>query len=176
MAKKSSSSQSSTSATKTKLASPAKRPDPIPHGMPTVTPHLVCAGVVEAIAFYKKAFGATVMFAPLLTPQGKVMHASIRIGNSPVMLADEFPEWGSNGPKTLKGSPVSMHLYVEDADASFARAVKAGATVKMPLQDMFWGDRYGMLEDPYGHWWAIATHIKDLTPKEIKAAAKAACA
>lgn len=121
---------------------------PIPDGMRTVTPHLVCAGAADAIAFYKKAFNAEEV-GRLEGPQGKLMHAQIRIGDSAVMLVDEFPDWGSFGPKSLKGSPVTIHLYVEDVDAAFKRAVDAGATVKMPLADMFWGDRYGVLEDPF---------------------------
>lgn len=115
------------------------------------------------------------MMAPLLTPDGKVMHASMKVGDSVIMLNDEFPDWGSVGPKTLKGTPVTLHLYVKDADASIARAVAAGATVKMPPQDMFWGDRYGVVEDPFGHSWAMATHIRDLTEKQIREASKAMC-
>ena len=113
---------------------------PIPEGMHSVTPHLVCAGAADAIEFYKKAFGAIEM-ARLPGPDGKLMHAMIRIGDSAVMLVDENPEWGMLGPKALKGSSVAIHLYVEDADAFAARAVKAGAKITMPLDDMFWGDR-----------------------------------
>src|ERR1700710_1219463 len=148
---------------------------PVPDGYHTVTPHLVCAGASDAIAFYKKAFGAAELMR-LPTPEGRVMHASIRIGDSIVMLNDEFPEMGAVGPKALKGSPVTIHLFVDDVDTSFKRAVKAGATVKMPLQDMFWGDRYGLLEDPFGHNWSMATHKANLTHKEIQEAAKNACA
>ena len=147
---------------------------PVPDGMHTVTPYLVCAGASDAIAFYKKAFGATeVMRVP--TPHGKLLHASIKIGDSVIMLNDEFPEMGAVGPKARGGSSVTIHLFVDDADATFARAVKAGATVKMPLADMFWGDRYGLIEDPFGHSWSIATHLRDMTHEEIKAAAEAAC-
>lgn len=142
---------------------------PIPEGMRTVTPHLVCAGASEAIDFYKKAFNA-VEVGRLPGPQGKLMHAQIRIGDSAVMLVDEFPDWGSFGPKSLKGTPVTIHLYVEDVDAAFKRAVDAGATVKMALADMFWGDRYGVLEDPFGHQWSIATHIRDVSPEEMQQA------
>ena len=148
---------------------------PVPDGYHTVTPHLVCAGASDAIAFYKKAFGAAELMR-LPTPEGRVMHASIRIGDSIVMLNDEFPEMGAVGPKALKGSPVTIHLFVDDVDTAFKRAVKAGATVKMPLQDMFWGDRYGLLEDPFGHNWSMATHKANLTHKEIQEAAKNACA
>jgi PhnB protein len=144
---------------------------PVPDGMHTVTPHLVCAGAADAIEFYKKAFDAIEM-GRLSDPQGKLIHASIRIGDSVVMLVDEFPEWGKPGPKSLKGSPVTIHLYVEDVDAIFERAVGAGAKVTMPLEDTFWGDRYGVLEDPFGHHWSVATHIRDMTPEEIQQAAQ----
>jgi PhnB protein len=147
---------------------------PVPDWMHTVTPHLVCDGAAEAIEFYKKAFNAVEMMR-LPGPQGKLIHASIRIGDSVVMLADEFPEWGSFGPNSLKGSPVTIHLQVEDVDALFEQAVSAGAEVKMPVQDMFWGDRYGYLEDPFGHHWAIATHVRDVSPEELQEAALKGC-
>jgi PhnB protein len=146
----------------------------VPDGMHTITPHLVCRDAAAAIAFYQKAFGA-VELARLPGPQGKLLHAMLRIGNSPLMLVDEFPDWGALGPQTLKGSPVTIHLYVEDVDAAVERAVAAGARLTMPVADMFWGDRYGTVEDPFGHRWSIATHIRDLSPEEIQAAAKAAC-
>ena len=142
---------------------------PIPNDMHSVTPHLVCAGAAEAIEFYKKAFNATEL-GRLPGPQGKLMHALIRIGDSSVMLVDEMPEWGSFGPKSLKGSPVTIHLYVEDVDTVVARAVGAGATATMPVADMFWGDRYGKLEDPFGHQWSVATHIRDVSPEEMQQA------
>ena len=148
---------------------------PIPDGMHTVTAHLTCAGAAEAIEFYKKAFGATEL-ARMAGPGGKLMHAMLKIGDSPIMLVDEFPEWGGTGPKTLGGTPVTIHLQVPDADAVFTRAVDAGATVKMPIADMFWGDRYGMLIDPFGHSWSIATHIKDMTPQEMEQAGRDAFA
>ena len=133
---------------------------PIPDGMNTVTPHIVCKDAVMAIEFYKKAFGAEELFR-LDAPDGKrIMHASLRIGSSAIMLAEEAPEWGSVGPATLNGTPVTLHLYVEDADSVFDRAVKAGATVKMPIEDMFWGDRYGQLRDPFGHVWSLGASIK----------------
>ena len=147
---------------------------PVPDGMHTVTPHLVCAGAADAIEFYKKVFNAVEM-GRLPGPGGKLMHAWIRIGDSPVMLVDEFPERGSFGPKSLKGSPVTIHLYVEDADAAFQRAVAAGAKIKMPLADMFWGDRYGVLEDPFGHYWSVATHLRDVSPEEMQQAAQKMC-
>ena len=137
--------------------------------MHSVTPHLVCAGAADAIEFYKKAFNATEL-GRLAGSQGKLMHAMIRIGNSPVMLVDEFPEWGSFGPKSLKGSPVTIHLYVEDVDSVVARAVAAGAKVTMPVADMFWGDRYGKLEDPFGHQWSVATHLRDVSEEEMQQA------
>ncbi|HEY1581906.1 MAG TPA: VOC family protein [Chthoniobacterales bacterium] len=140
---------------------------PIPAGAHTVTPHLICAGAAEAIDFYKRAFGA-VELGRLAGADGKIMHASLRIGDSMVMLNDEMPERGALGPKLLKGSPVTIHLYVEDADAVFTQALKAGATATMPLDDMFWGDRYGKVEDPFGHHWSIGTHLRDVSPEEMK--------
>ena len=147
---------------------------PIPDGMHTVTPHLVCAGAADAIAFYKKAFNA-VEVGRMAGPQGKLLHGAVRIGDSMVMLADEFPDWGSFGPKSLKGSPVTIHLYVEDVDSFVARAADAGAKVTMPVQDMFWGDRYGKLEDPFGHHWSVSTHVRDVSPEEMQQAAQKAC-
>jgi PhnB protein len=147
----------------------------IPEGMHSITPHLVCNGAAEAIEFYKKAFGAEEM-GRMPMPDGKLGHAMLRIGDSMIMLADEFPEWGSVGPATLKGSPVTIHLYVENADAQFDRAIAAGAQVRMPLADMFWGDRYGVLEDPFGHRWSVAHHVRDVSPEEMKAAMLRDCA
>lgn len=140
---------------------------PIPDGAHSLTPHLVCAGAADAIEFYRKAFGA-VEEMRIPTPDGKLMHASVRIGDSSLMLVDEMPEWGALGPKTLKGSPVTVHLYVTDVDAVVAQAVAAGATVTMPVADMFWGDRYGMLEDPFGHRWSVATHQRDLSVEQMQ--------
>jgi len=139
---------------------------PIPEGYRTVTPHLVCEQALEAIEFYKKAFGA-VEIARMPGPDGKIMHAEIRIGDSPIMLAQDYPEFGSYGPLALKGTSVVIHLYVEDADTAWARAVDAGAKPLMQLSDMFWGDRYGQVEDPFGHRWSIATHKQDLSPQQI---------
>ncbi len=139
----------------------------IPAGMHSVTPHLVCAGAADAIAFYIKAFNAVEVFR-LPGPEGKLMHAQLRIGDSTIMLVDEMPTCGAVGPKALNGTPVSLHLYVEDADAAFARAVAAGASIKLALTDMFWGDRYGLVEDPFGHQWSIATHIRDVGPEEME--------
>jgi PhnB protein len=142
---------------------------PIPDGMHSVTPHLVCAGVADAIEFYTRAFDA-VETVRLPGPQGKIMHAAIRIGDSVVMLTDEFPGHGSFGPRALKGSPVVIHLYVANADEFAARAVAAGAKLTMPVTEMFWGDRYGQFEDPFGHRWSVGTHVRDVTPEEMKQA------
>jgi PhnB protein len=146
----------------------------VPPEMHSVTPHLVCAGAGAAVDFYVKAFGAHEV-ARLPGPDGKIMHAEIKIGDSHVMLADEFPQCGSMSPKTLKGTPVTIHLYVKDADAVIQQAVAAGATVVMPAQDMFWGDRYGIVQDPFGHQWSVATHQYDLTPAQIQEGMKNAC-
>ena len=143
--------------------------------MNTVTPHLVCKGAAKAIEFYKKAFGAEERFRLDTPDKKKILHAALSIGGSAIMLADEFPDWGSVGPETLKGTPVVIHLYVEDADSVFDQAVRAGATVTMPLQDMFWGDRYGQLRDPFGHSWSVATHVRDVSLEEMEQAAKAMC-
>ena len=145
---------------------------PIPEGMHTVTPHLICAGAADAIEFYRKAFGA-VELSRMPGSDGKLMHASIQIGDSIIMLNEENPNWGSFGPKSLKGSSVIIHLYVENADAAFEQAVRAGAKVTMPLDDMFWGDRYGTFVDPFGHSWGVGTHKEDLTPEEIEERATA---
>ncbi len=139
---------------------------PIPDGFHTLTPHLVYAGASDAIAFLTKAFGA-VELSRLAGPGGAIMNAQLRIGNSMLMVVDEFPDWGSFGPKALKGTPVTVHLFVEDVDAVVARAVAAGATLKMPVADMFWGDRYGLVVDPFGHQWSVATHQRDLSPEQI---------
>lgn len=141
----------------------------VPEDMHTVTPHLVCAGAAAAIEFYKKAFNA-VEAGRLPGPDGRLMHALIRIEGSAVMLVDEMPEWGALGPKSLQGSPVTIHLYVADVDAVVARAVAAGAKITMPVADMFWGDRYGKIEDPFGHHWSVGTHIRDVTPEEMQQA------
>ena len=138
----------------------------IPEDMHSITPHLVCAGASDAIAFYKAAFGA-VEEARMPGPSGKLIHARVRIGDSAVMLVDESPDWGVLGPKAIGGTSVTIHLYVENADAVYERAVAAGATGAMPPADMFWGDRYGMVVDPFGHKWSIATHIRDMTPQEM---------
>ena len=145
---------------------------PVPDDMHRVTPHLIVKGAAQAIEFYKKAFGA-VEEARLPAPDGRIMHALIRIHGDAVMLVDEMPEWGALGPKSLKGSPVTLHVYVEDVDAAVKRAVDAGAKVTMPVADQFWGDRYGKLEDPFGHVWSMATHKREVGMDEAKKAMEA---
>jgi uncharacterized glyoxalase superfamily protein PhnB len=146
---------------------------PIPKGHKTLTAHLFVEGCAKAITFYEKAFGAKELGRHLAPDGKKVMHAEMQIGDSILMLADDWPEYGARGPKALGGSPVTIHLYVPNVDEVFERATKAGATVKMPLADMFWGDRYGKLEDPFGHCWSVATHVKDVSPEELEKASKA---
>jgi len=140
---------------------------PIPEDMHSLTPRLVCADALKAIEFYKRAFNATEA-GVMLTPDGKLMHGMIRIGDSALMLMEQNEQWGAIGPAKLGGSPVTIHLYVKDADAVFAKAVAEGATSKMAPMDMFWGDRYGVLTDPFGHSWSIATHIRDVSPEEMQ--------
>ena len=140
----------------------------IPDGFHTITPHLTVRDATRALEFYKQAFGAEVLsVAP--GPDGKVMHASIKIGDSILMLNDEFPEYGGDpAPTGSRGTGVVLHFYLENVDAAFQRAVSAGASVKMPLMDQFWGDRYGVLMDPFGHKWSLATHTRDMTQEEMK--------
>lgn len=145
---------------------------PIPDGFNTITAHLVVPDAAKAIEFYKKALGAQEK-DKFMTPDGKgIMHAELKIGNSMLMLGNEHPPQCIS-PKSRGGTSVTLNLYVEDTDAAFDRAVKAGCTVKMPVADMFWGDRYGQVEDPFGHQWAFATHKKDLTKEQIAEGAKA---
>ena len=138
---------------------------PVPEGMHTVTPHWVCSGAAEAIEFYENAFNA-IELARVPGKQNKLLHCCVKIGDSTVMLVDEFPEMTSSSPKSLKGTPVTIHLQVSNADAVFDQAVKAGAIIKMPLKDKFWDDRYGLLEDPFGHRWSITTRIQDASQEE----------
>ncbi len=141
---------------------------PIPDGCNSVNAYLVLKDVNKAIEFYQKAFGGT-GGACMTTPDGKsVVHAEVKIGNSTIMLSEENPEWGMTSAETMGGSPVSLHLYVEDVDGVFARAIKAGCTEIAPLMDAFWGDRYGKLVDPFGYQWGIATHIEDVSDEEVK--------
>jgi PhnB protein len=132
-----------------------------------VTPYLIVQGAARAIDFYKKAFGAEELFR-MDGPGGSVMHAEVKIGNSPVMLADEFPDMGYVGPQALKGTPVSLMVYVENVDKVYERAIAAGAKVKRPIKDEFWGDRLGTVEDPFGHLWSLATHKEDVAPDEMQ--------
>ena len=142
---------------------------PIPEGYHSVTPYLHCKNAAEAIEFYKKAFGA-VETVRMGGPQGKISHAEIKIGDSFIMLSDEFPEMGVYGPHHYGGSPVTILLYVENADDTVQRAVAGGATIKRPLQDQFYGDRSGVIADPFGLEWYVHTHIKDVSPEEMRAA------
>lgn len=145
---------------------------PIPEGYHSATPYLIVDGAADAIEFYTKAFGATELFR-FAAPGGKIGHAEIKVGDSPIMLADEHPDMGYKGPKSL-GSPVSIMLYVEDVDTVFNQAINAGGTVKEAVQDKFYGDRTGSLTDPFGHVWHIATHKEDVPFEEMEARAKAA--
>jgi PhnB protein len=148
---------------------------PVPDGYHTITPHIIVSDGAKAIEFYKQAFGAQEIHKHL-GPDGKsLMHGLLKIGDSLLMLAGEFPPMCLS-PKARGGTSVTMHVYVENADALFERATKAGATVKMPIADQFWGDRYGVLEDPFGHSWAVATHKHDFTPEQLAEAAKKAFA
>jgi PhnB protein len=140
---------------------------PIPEGYHTLTPYMTVRDAARAIEFYKKAFGATER-GVMKDPTGKVMHAELLIGDSIVMLADEYPDYGALSPETVGGSSMGLHIYVDNVDAAFDRAIKAGARVEMPVMDQFWGDRYGKLKDPFGHKWSIATHTKDLSADEMK--------
>ncbi len=149
------------------------RVKPIPEGYHTATPYLIIKGAARAIEFYKKAFGATELMR-MAQPDGRIGHAEIRIGNSPIMLADEVPEMGHRSPQSLGGSPVSILLYVEDVDALFNQAVSAGAKVQKPVQDQFYGDRIGGVTDPFGHVWYIATHKEEVSPEEMRKRAAAA--
>jgi PhnB protein len=149
---------------------------PVPDGHHTVTPYLTLQGAAEAIDFYKRAFGAHEE-GRMTTPDGKsVIHAEIRIGDSMVMLSDEFPQMGPRSPQALGGTTASIFLYVPDVDAAFKRAVDAGAKAVMTPADMFWGDRFGKLVDPFGHHWAMATHKEDLSDEEIRKRGAAAMA
>src|SRR5262245_55785173 len=137
----------------------------IPEGYHTATPYLIINGAASALEFYKKAFGAKELFR-MDSPGGKIGHAEIKIGDSPIMLADEHPDMGYRGPRAIGGTPVSIMLYVDAVDAVFSQAVAAGAKVKQPVKDQFYGDRSGTLEDPFGHIWTVATHKEDLSMEE----------
>lgn len=146
--------------------------NPIPKGFHTITPSLVVQNAAKAIEFYKKALGAEELMR-MPTPDGKIGHAEIKIGDSIIFISDEFPNMGvTKSPQTLGGCTGTLNLYVEDVDSVFQRAVNAGGKTAMPVADMFWGDRYGLLTDPFGHTWGIATHKADLNPQEIDKRAK----
>ena len=145
----------------------------IPEGYHSVTPYLIVRGAADAIDYYKKAFAAVELFR-FPSPDGKIGHAEIKIGDSPIMLADEFPDMGYKGPQSIGGSPVSLMIYVEDVDSVFNQAVAAGGTVKEALQDKFYGDRIGTVIDPFGLVWHLATHKEDVSMEEMERRAKAA--
>jgi PhnB protein len=144
-----------------------KATQPCPKGFHTVTPSLTVRNAAQAIDFYKKALGAEELMR-MAGPDGKIGHAEIKIGDSIIFLNDENPAWGCSSPQTLGGTPAGLYLYVEDVDKSFQRAVDAGGQTKMPVADMFWGDRLGSFVDPYGHAWTLATHTQDLSLEELK--------
>jgi len=141
----------------------------VPRGFHTLTPHLTVRDADKALEFYKNALGAEVLHVARM-PDGKVMHAGLRLGDSMLMLNEEFPEYGGLSPLSVGGTGVTIHIYTEDVDAAFNRALSAGAEVKMPLMDQFWGDRYGIVADPFGHKWSLAAHVKDMSPEEMQRA------
>lgn len=147
----------------------------IPEGYHSITPYLYMSDAKGAIEFYKRAFGAVEIFR-MDAPGGRIGHAELRIGDSVVMLADEFPDMGARSPKTIGGSPMSLLLYVEKVDEVFERAVKEGATVERPVQNQFYGDRSGGVKDPFGHTWYISTHVEDVAPAEMQKRAAEAMA
>lgn len=144
----------------------------IPDGYHTATPYLIIKGAAKALDFYKKAFGATELMR-MQDSNGKVGHAEIRIGNSPIMLADEYPDMGYKSPQSLGGSPVSIMLYVENVDKTVERAAAEGAKITKAVQDQFYGDRNGTIHDPFGHVWTISTHVEDVSPEEMQRRAEA---
>jgi uncharacterized glyoxalase superfamily protein PhnB len=144
-------------------------PKPVPEGYHTLSPHLVVHNCPAALEFYAKGLGARELRRHA-EPGGRILHAEMQIGDSRFFLNDEFPEMGAKGPLSLGGTPVTLHLFVEDCDKLFQQAVSAGAKVAMPLADQFWGDRYGIVTDPFGHNWSIASHVKDISPAELEAA------
>jgi len=147
--------------------------NPIPEGYHSVTPYLSIKGAAKAIDYYKEVFGATELFR-MAGPDGKIGHAEIKIGNSRIMLADEFPEMEFVSPQTLGGTPVGLMIYIDDVDTIYNQAISAGATEVKPLQDQFYGDRSGTLKDPFGHVWTVATHVEDVSPDELQKRAAAA--
>ena len=147
---------------------------PIPSGYHTITPTIFVKGAAQAIDFYKQAFGAEEVCRHA-TPDGKIMHGELRVGDSPLFICDEFPEWGAHSPETLNGNSGAFYLYVENCDESFNRAVSAGATVIRAVEDTFWGDRVGVISDPYGHKWNFSTHVRDVSPEEMAEASAKFC-
>jgi PhnB protein len=147
----------------------------VPTGFHTLTPHLTVRNADKALEFYKNALSAEVLNVARM-PDGKIMHAALRIGDSMLMLNEEMPEYGGLSPLSLNGTGVTIHIYTENVDDAFNRAVSAGAQVKMPLMNQFWGDRYGMVQDPFGHKWSLATHVKDMSPEEMHRAQDGAMA
>lgn len=154
-----------------KKAAKRSKVNPIPKDYHSVTPGLALRDTAAAIEFYKRAFGAKEK-GRMPGPDGKIMHAELQIGDSKIMVGEEMPQMGHPSPQTLGGSPVNLYVYVKNVDNAFEQAVNAGATVVMPVADMFWGDRYGAVKDPYGHGWGLATHKRDLSPKEMMKAAQ----
>lgn len=144
----------------------------VQEGYHSVTPYLIVRGAAAAMEFYRNVFGATELLR-LAGPEGKIGHAEFQIGDSRVMIADEFPEMGARAPETVGGSPVILHVYVDDVDAVFQRAAAAGARIDRPVQDQFYGDRMGSFTDPFGHAWSVATHVEDVSPEEIERRAAA---
>jgi uncharacterized glyoxalase superfamily protein PhnB len=142
---------------------------PIPDGFHTVTPHITVRDAKGALEFYKKALGAQVLNVSTM-PDGKVLHATMKIGDSMIMVNDEFPEMGGSPAPRGEASGTTLHIYVDNVDKLFSQATSAGASVKMPLMDQFWGDRYGIVMDPYGFKWSVATHVKDVSPEEMQKA------
>lgn len=149
-----------------------RKVNPVPSGYGSVTPYLHARGAAKAIAFYKKAFGAKELMR-IGSPGGKIGHAELQIGSSRIMLADEHPEFGALSPAALGGSPVALHLYLEDVDKVVKRAVRAGATLDRPVENKFYGDRMGTVTDPFGHIWHVSTHIEDMTARELRRRAAA---
>ena len=157
----------------------SKASRPVPAGHESLIPHLVCDPCADAMEFYKRAFGAEEIDRVPAPDGRRIVHAAMRIGSGVVFLVDDFPEFSggkASSPKALNGTPVTIHRYVEDCDGAIRRAAGAGATVVMPPDDMFWGDRYGVVTDPFGHNWSFATHVRDLSPADIQAAMKEAFA
>ena len=147
----------------------------IPSGFHTITPTIFVRGAAQAIDFYKQAFGAEEICRHTTPDGSKIVHGEVKVGDSTLFICDEFPEWGANSPETLNGNSSAFYLYVENSDESFDRAVSAGATVVRPVEETFWGDRVGVISDPYGHKWNFSTHVRDVTPEELAAASEQFC-